>query len=141
MPDWRWQSGLTRALELRRVAAASHVGVQPGQVGGGRGGGGGAHPGHAEGGEGAPGRGDGLRLGQEREVDLHLPALVHLGRAAVAAGGPGAVGDPDQIGAATHEGRVSGSADLIRIIISFACSLPNYISYGCYEGKSLSFSR
>ena len=104
MPDWRWQSGLTRALELRRVAAASHVGVQPGQVGGGRGGGGGAHPGHAEGGEGAPGRGDGLRLGQEREVDLHLPALVHLGRAAVAAGGPGAVGDPDQIGAATREG-------------------------------------
>ena len=103
MSDWSLQSGLTRALELRRGAAASHVGVQPGQVGGGRGGGGGAHPGHAEGGEGAPGRGDGLRLGQEREVDLHLPALVDLGSAAVTTAGPGTVGYSDEIGATnTH---------------------------------------
>ena len=29
----------------------------------------------------------------------HLPALVHLGGAAVAARGPAAVGDPDQVGA------------------------------------------
>ena len=92
---------LTRALELGRVATASHVGVELGQLGGG-GGGAGPHPGHAEGGEGAPGRGDGVGLGEESEVDLHLPALVHLGSAAVATGGPGAVGDPDEIGASKY---------------------------------------
>ena len=75
---------------------------------------------HGEGGEGAPGRGDGLGRGHQAEVDLdlaavrsvvmvlisrrasqlcHLPALVHLGGAAVAARGPAAVGDPDQVGA------------------------------------------
>ena len=92
---------LTRALELGRVATASHVGVELGQLGGG-GGGAGPHPGHAEGGEGAPGRGDGVGLGEESEVDLHLPALVHLRSAAVTTGGPGAVGDPDEIGASKY---------------------------------------
>ena len=40
-----------------------------------------------------------MGLGDQSEVDLHLPALVDLGSAAVATGGPGAVGDPDEIGA------------------------------------------
>ena len=34
---------------------------------------------------------------------LDLPALVHLSRAAVPAGGPGAVADPDQEGAGGRE--------------------------------------
>ena len=91
---------LTRALELGRVATASHVGVELGQLGGG-GGGAGPHPGHAEGGEGAPGRGDGVGLGEESEVDLHLPALVHLGSAAVSTRGPGAVRYSNQVSAET----------------------------------------
>ena len=92
---------LTRALELRRVATASHVGVELGYLGGG-GGRGRPHPGQAEGGEGAPGRGDGVGLGHQSEVHLHLPALVDLSSAAVAAGGPAAVRDPDKVGAANR---------------------------------------
>ena len=54
---------------------------------------------HGQGGQGGPGRGDGGGLGHQREVDLDLPALVDLGRAAVPTRGPRAVGDPDQVGA------------------------------------------
>ena len=86
---------LTRALELGRVAAPSHVRVEFSQLGGG----GGGDPGHAQGGQGAPGRGDGVRLGDQGEVHLHLPALVDLSSAAVTARGPGAVGDSNEIGA------------------------------------------
>ena len=57
--------------------------------------------GHGEGGEGAPGRRDGLRLGDQTEVDLDLPALVHLGSAAVSTRGPGAVRYSNQVGAET----------------------------------------
>ena len=40
-----------------------------------------------------------MGLGDKSEVDLNLPALVNLCCAAVAAGGPGAVGDADKVGA------------------------------------------
>ena len=60
-------------------------------------------PGHAQGGQGAPGRRDRLGERLEGEVDLHLPALVDLGRAAVTTAGPGTVGYSDEIGATnTH---------------------------------------
>ena len=68
-----------------------------GAGGRGRDGGGGGR--HSEGGEGGPGRGDGRGLGHQREVDLDLPTLVDLGRAAVATAGPGTVGYSDEIGA------------------------------------------
>ena len=58
-----------------------------------------ARPGHAQRGEGAPGRRDGLGERLQGEVDLNLPALVDLGRAAVATAGPGTVGYSDEIGA------------------------------------------
>ena len=60
-------------------------------------------PGHTEGGQGAPGRRDRLGERLQGEVDLHLPALVDLGGAAVPTAGPGTVGYSDKIGATnTH---------------------------------------
>ena len=56
-------------------------------------------PGHAQGGQGAPGRRDRLGERLQGEVDLHLPALVDLGGAAVPTAGPGTVGYPDEISA------------------------------------------
>ena len=40
-----------------------------------------------------------MGLGDKSEVNLNLPALVNFCCAAVAAGGPGAVGDADKVGA------------------------------------------
>ena len=84
---------------MRRITTTSDIRIQSGNLSCGWSGRG-WRAGHCEGGEGAPGRGDGMGLGDQGEVDLHLPALVHFSRAAVSAGGPAAVGDTNQIGAA-----------------------------------------
>ena len=83
-----------------------------GAGGRGRDGGGGGR--HSEGGEGGPGRGDGRGLGHQREVHLDLPALVHLGCAAMSARGPRAVRDPNQIGAENENNNACCFSEIIR---------------------------
>ena len=104
---------LTRTMQGGRITAAPDVRIESSQVGRlmWRGG----WAGQGEGGE-TPGGRQGRGLGQQTVVHLNLPsqftdqitgfsvidlpALVDFCSAAVPAGGPAAVGDPDQVGAA-----------------------------------------
>ena len=87
----------------------------------GRGWDGGGRVRHGQRGQGGPGRGDGGGLGHQREVHLDLPALVHLGRAAMTTRGPGAVRDPDQVGAAKWS---HGESQSCWVMLSYKLSHP-----------------
>ena len=63
-----------------------------------------------------------MRLGDQGEVHLHLPALVDLSSAAVTTRGPGAVGDSNEIGA-RRTNLVPG--DLVTVKCNVVCR--NYI--------------